>query len=101
MTLIHTLLDYLRGSRKKSAVVAKERLKLIIAHERRARSGAPEYLPRLKEELLHVIAKYVAIDHESIQVNLEKHGDYDVLELNITLSDGNGVAIAMGTGAQA
>jgi len=99
MTLIHTLLDYLRGPRKKSAVVAKERLQLILAHERRGRLGSPDYLPALKEELLNVIAKYVVIDRESIKVNLEKQGDYDVLELNIPLSDASAAAVAVGTGA--
>jgi cell division topological specificity factor len=59
MSLIDNLLDYLRGNEKKSAAVAKERLQIILAHERAGRgAAAPDYLPALQEELLEVIAKY-------------------------------------------
>lgn len=88
MSIITTLLDYMRGNEKKNAAVAKERLQIILAHERAGRGGcAPDYLPALQEELLEVIAKYIHIDREKIKVQLEKHGDYDVLELNVTLPE--------------
>lgn len=87
--MISGLLEYLRGDEKKTAVVAKERLQIILAHERAGRgSSTPDYMPALKEELLAVIAKYIHIDRELIKVQLEKHGEYDVLEVNITLPDG-------------
>jgi len=88
MSLIDNLLDYLRGSNKKTAAVAKERLQIILAHERAGRgAAAPDYLPALQEELLAVIAKYIHIERDMLKVQLEKHGDYDVLELNVTLPD--------------
>ncbi|MDP2832116.1 MAG: cell division topological specificity factor MinE [Pseudomonadota bacterium] len=89
MSLIDNLLDYLRGgTEKKTAVVAKERLQIILAHERAGRGAAtPDYLPALQEELLEVIAKYIHIDRQMIKVQLDKHGEYDVLELNITLPE--------------
>lgn len=88
MSLIDNLLDYLRGDNKKTAAVAKERLQIILAHERANRGGAaPDYLPALREELLEVIAKYVHIDRDMMKVQLEKHGEYDVLELNLTLPE--------------
>ena len=88
MSLIDNLLDYLRGNEKKSAAVAKERLQVLIADERANRNaGSPDYLPALQEELLAVIAKYIHIDRDMIKVQLEKHGEYDVLELNIMLPD--------------
>lgn len=88
MSLIDNLLDYLRGNEKKSAAVAKERLQIILAHERAGRGAAtPDYLPALQEELLEVIAKYIHIDRNMIKVQLEKHGEYDVLELNVTLPE--------------
>lgn len=90
MSLISGLVDYLRGSEKKTASVAKERLQIILAHERAGRgAAAPDYMPALQEELLAVIAKYIHIDRDSFKVQLEKHGDYEVLELNITLPDGS------------
>ncbi|MDD5388524.1 MAG: cell division topological specificity factor MinE [Pseudomonadota bacterium] len=88
MSLIDNLLDYLRGPEKRTAVVAKERLQIILAHERAGRGAAtPDYLPALQEELLEVIAKYIHIDRQMIKVQLDKHGEYDVLELNITLPE--------------
>ena len=40
MSLIDNLLDYLRGDTKKTAVVAKERLQIILAHERAGRNAS-------------------------------------------------------------
>ena len=88
MSMIAGLISYLRGNEKKTAIIAKERLQIILAHERAGRGApTPDYLPALQEELMVVIAKYINIDRESINVQLEKHGEYDVLELNITLPD--------------
>ncbi len=88
MSLIDNLLDYLRGNDKKTAAVAKERLQILIAHERANRNASsPDYLPALQDELLSVIAKYIHVDRDMIKVQLEKHGEYDVLELNIMLPD--------------
>ena len=50
MSMIAGLIDYLRGNEKKTAVVAKERLQIILAHERAGRGTAtPDYLPALQE----------------------------------------------------
>ncbi len=80
------LLDYFLSKRKKSAVVAKERLQIILARERVDRSG-PDYLPALKREILEVVAKYVSIDVEQVQVHLQREGNCEILELNISLPE--------------
>lgn len=77
-------LDYFRSERKKSATIAKERLQIIVARERSPRGG-PDYLPLLREELINVIRKYVPIDPDAVKMQLDREGDYEVLELNITL----------------
>jgi cell division topological specificity factor len=88
MSMIPGLLEYLRGDEKKTACIAKERLQIILAHERAGRGAStPEYMPALQDELLAVIAKYIHIDRNQIKVQLDKHGEYDVLELNIILPD--------------
>jgi cell division topological specificity factor len=87
MSLINSLVDYLRGSKPKSAALAKERLQVILAHEN-PRHGTPTYLPQLKQELLAVIVKYVAVDPEQIKMHVDRQGDYDLLELNIVLPEG-------------
>ncbi len=80
------LLGYFRSQRKQSAQVAKERLQILVARERATRGG-PDYLPALQEELLEVIRKYVEVDRDAVHIQLEKEGDYDILELNITLPE--------------
>jgi cell division topological specificity factor len=72
--------------RPSSANVAKERLRIIVAQERSTRGG-PDYLPVLRAELLNVIRKYVNVDVEAIQVNFEREGDQEVLELSVALPD--------------
>lgn len=81
-----SILKYLRR-RNTTASVAKERLQIIISHERNQRN-TPDYLPKLQEEILAVIAKYVPINREQVIVNLERIGDSSVLELNVTVPDG-------------
>jgi len=73
-------------SRPPTASVAKDRLSIIVARERRS-PGGHDYLPQLKQELLQVLAKYEKIDLDHVSVNVEKEGDCDVLELNVVLSD--------------
>ena len=70
------------------ASVAKERLQIILAHERSGRNAAePDYLPDLQRELIAVISKYVKINPDDIKVNLERQGNLEVLEVKIELPD--------------
>lgn len=79
------LLDLFRsGKRKKSASLAKERLQVIIAHSRMERN-APDYFPRLKQELMEVIRKYVKVNADDVQVSMDQDENYEILELNITI----------------
>lgn len=85
MNLIDTLVAYLRGGKPSSASVAKERLQIVLAHE--GGRGAPDYLPQLKQEILGVISKYVAIDPERLKVSFGHRSGYDLLEMNIVLQE--------------
>lgn len=80
-----SIFNYLR-KRNTTASVAKERLQIIISHERSQRH-TPDYLPKLQEEILAVIAKYVRVSRDQVSVNLERMGDNAVLELNVTMPD--------------
>ncbi|MDX9768693.1 MAG: cell division topological specificity factor MinE, partial [Ectothiorhodospiraceae bacterium] len=40
--------------------------------------------------LLAVIRKYVEVDNDAVTIQLDREGDCEVLELNITLPDGRG-----------
>ena len=80
------LLDLFRTRNRGSANLAKERLRIIVAQERSVR-GAPDYLPLLKRELLEVIRKYVNVDPEAVQVEVDREDGHEVLELSVTLPD--------------
>ena len=83
-----SFLSFLLGEKKKTATVAKERLQIILAHERAGRNASePDYLPALQRELLAVIGKYIAINPDDIRVNLERHDNLEVLEVKIELPD--------------
>jgi cell division topological specificity factor len=81
-----SFLDYLFGQKKSTANVAKERLQLIIAHERGGASKA-DFLPALQRELIEVISKYTKVNMDDIKVSLEKKNQYEVLEVNIVLPE--------------
>ncbi|KZY64363.1 cell division topological specificity factor, partial [Oleiphilus sp. HI0061] len=66
--------DYFKSSKKNTASIAKERLQIIVAHERGKREQ-PDYLPQLQQEILEVIRKYVPVDQEQVQVQLDKNDD--------------------------
>ena len=83
-----SFLSFLLGEKKKTASVAKERLQIILAHERAGRSAAePDYLPALQRELVAVISKYIQINPDDIKVQLERQDDLEVLEVKIELPD--------------
>lgn len=82
-----SIIDYIfRNKPKNTASIAKERLQIIVSHERGTRNG-PDFLPLLREEIIKVIAKYVEVDHNQVKVELERSGNCSVLELNVTLPD--------------
>lgn len=81
-----SLLDYFKTSKTSSASLAKERLQILVAHER-VSQNQPLYLPQLQKELLDVIQKYVNVDKDAISVSFEQDEHQETLELNIILPD--------------
>ena len=83
-----SLFSFLLGEKKKTASVAKERLQIILAHERSGRGvSRPDYLPALQRELVAVISKYVTIRPEDIRIQLERKDNLEVLKVKIELPD--------------
>ena len=83
------ILDYFRNDKKKTASKAKDRLQIIVAHQRSSRDQREaDYLPKLKEEILKVISQYVDIHPDQIKVQLDTNDDdCPILELNVTLPE--------------
>ena len=83
-----SFLSFFLGEKKKTASVAKERLQIILAHERSGRGKTtPDYLPALQRELLAVISKYVSINADDIKVHFERQDNLEVLEVKIELPE--------------
>lgn len=84
-----SIFDYFRTKpAPRSASLAKERLQIIVAHERNKRNlSQPDFLPQMQQEIIAVIRKYIPIDSNQVTVNLENSDNCSVLELNITLPD--------------
>ena len=72
-----------RKKNTNSASIARERLQIIVSH--RSMQDDPDFLQKLRKELIEVIGKYVKIDPEHIKVQLGKSDNCATLELNVTL----------------
>jgi len=67
-----------------TASAAKERLQVIISHERISRSGE-DFLPKLQKEIVELVAKHVAINPEKVKVDLERGADLSALAITVEL----------------
>ncbi len=86
-----SLFNFLR--RGGSAPVARERLQILLAHERNARSQ-PDLLALLREEILAVIGKHIALDPEKVQIKLDRGGTVSLLEVDIAIPSAEAPTIA-------
>ncbi|MBV9656307.1 MAG: cell division topological specificity factor MinE [Acetobacteraceae bacterium] len=68
--------------RKSSAPVARERLQVLLAHERLI-TGKSDLIATLQEEILAVIAKHVAVDRDKVQIKLDRGATVSMLEIDI------------------
>jgi cell division topological specificity factor len=78
------LLGFFKEEPKATASIAKERLQVLVAHERSQRN-APEFLPAMQRDIMAVISKYIELDDDQIQVHIDNHDQLSVLEVNVTL----------------
>jgi cell division topological specificity factor len=70
--------------RRPTANVARERLQILLAHER-ASVGQEGLVALLREEILAVIAKHVTVERDKVQVKLERSGEMSTLEIDIEM----------------
>jgi cell division topological specificity factor len=76
-----------------SAPVARERLQILLAHERLERRDS-DLLGKLREEILVVIAKHIALDRDKVQVKVDRGGTVSTLEIDIELPHASGPLLA-------
>ena len=77
------LLSFLFPEKKKSATAAKERLQILLAHERSGGGARPDCLPQLQREILDVIRRHMQIGDEAIDIRMERGDELSSLEINI------------------
>jgi cell division topological specificity factor len=70
--------------RGRSAPVARERLQLLLAHERIA-ADKPDLLSVLREEILAVIARHVAVEPDKVQIIMDRGPSVSTLEVDIEI----------------
>lgn len=75
--------DRLLSRDKKSADQAKERMKLVLIHDRTDFSHAS--LEKLKDELIGVISRHVDIDPEAVRIDMTQDGRQQRLIADIPL----------------
>jgi len=81
-----SLLDFFRANKrpKASAEQARDRLQIVLAHERISRDG-DDFLPRLEKEIMAVVARYVDVNSDKAIVKLDRGEDVSTLEIEIEL----------------
>lgn len=79
-----SILSFFRTRSQPTAIAAKERLQILLAHER-AGALAPDYLPRLQKEIIELVAKYAQVNDDKITVQYANAGSVSTLEVNVEL----------------
>jgi cell division topological specificity factor len=77
----------LLGRRTGSAPVARERLQILLAHERGA-LGQPDLVGVLREEILAVVSRHVTLDPDKVMVKMDRGDNVSTLEVDIELPNG-------------
>jgi cell division topological specificity factor len=79
-------------NKRSSAPVARERLQILLAHERSSIGGRSDLMAILQEEILAVIAKHISVDREKVQVKLDRGVSVSTLEVDIEIPTPEGPA---------
>ena len=80
--------------RRGSAPVARDRLQILLAHERAAR-GQSDLLAILREEILAVIAKHVTVERDNVLVRMDRGATVSTLEIDVEIPTSAGARIAI------
>lgn len=81
------LTELFRERNKASANTAKERLKLVVVHDRNRAKGGPSFLPELQNDILKVIRRYVQVPDSAVQIDVQRDDNTESLELTISLPE--------------
>ncbi|HVZ06880.1 cell division topological specificity factor MinE [Rhodopila sp.] len=68
--------------RRNTAPVARDRLQVLLAHERSV-IGKSDLMAVLQEEILAVIAKHVQVDRDAVQIKMDRGSNVSMLEIDV------------------
>nr|WP_294514050.1 cell division topological specificity factor MinE [uncultured Rhodopila sp.] len=74
------LMGFFRKS--SSAPVARDRLQVLLAHERSV-IGKNDLLATLQEEILAVIAKHITVERDAVQIKMDRGASVSTLEIDV------------------
>ncbi|HEY8381210.1 MAG TPA: cell division topological specificity factor MinE [Microvirga sp.] len=72
-------------SRRTSAPVARDRLQILLAHERGIVGGEPDLVNILREEILAVITRHVTVERDQVQIKMDRGGAVSTLEIDVEI----------------
>lgn len=81
--------------RRSSAPIARERLQILLAHERTVVGGKSDLVAILREEILAVIGKHVAMEADNVRVRMERGDSVSTLEVEVDIPSQARVKIAI------
>jgi cell division topological specificity factor len=81
--------------RRASAPIARERLQILLSHERASR-GQCDLLTKLRDEILAVVARHVNVEQDHVNVTMDRGDKVSMLEINVEVPHSGGAAAAAG-----
>lgn len=73
-----------RPRKSNSAQTAKNRLQILLAHERGS-GPSPDYLPLLQRDILEAIKRHIQVEQDAVDIKMDRKDDLSSLEINIEL----------------
>jgi cell division topological specificity factor len=81
-------------NRRGSAPVARDRLQILLAHERTVVGGQPDLVAVLREEILSVIERHVTVERDKVQVKMDRGGAVSTLAVDIEIPTAAAIKLA-------
>ncbi len=80
-----SFLSNIFARRQQSSSVAKDRLQILLAHERSAggEAGESDLIRQLHKEIMEVIARHVAVDQDKVQIKVDRGSGCSMLEIDV------------------
>jgi cell division topological specificity factor len=85
--------------RKASAPLARERLQILLSHER-VSGSQPDLLAILQQEILATIARQVAVERDNVRVRIDRGANVSTLEIDVEIPHAPAQAVSRATAAR-